>query len=80
MLCKKCGRYMREVFSFSKEKAIVFLRCPNCHFQTKGKPYTFHDTLITQKKYIHGSVAPPADKEQRNVQRIHNNYQGTAKA
>ena len=74
MLCKKCGRYMKEVFSFSKERAMVFLRCPSCHFETNGKPYTFHDTQIMQKKYKHGSIAPSANKEQRNVQCIHNNY------
>lgn len=80
MMCKMCGCRMKQVISFSKEKAETFKRCPNCWFQGKGKPYSFPDAEIMQIKYNHNSIAPPNGKGANHVQRIHNNNQRTKKA
>lgn len=52
MRCEKCGCKMVKVYSFERDKAFEFKRCPKCWFETKHVKARFDDIQLKQNSNI----------------------------
>ena len=55
MICPKCHRVMKHVYSFSPEKNCEFDVCKNCYFETKHKRLKYDSIEIKQNNTEHKS-------------------------